>query len=285
MILSTIVLLFGTGIWAPGLESLSDDATPAYQISPMETPWETTPLFSARAVLLLEAKSMTPVFEYNAHAKLPMASLTKMMTALIILENHDLSETVVITRGSSSTDGSTMKLVEGETLTVEDLLKGLLMNSGNDAAIALALHHSKTVFEFANVMNTRAAELRMNNTHFTNPHGLDSDTHYASAYNLAVLAKVLLQSPKAASIVGTKDDMVVSLEGEEKHYLSNTNELLGTIFPVYGIKTGTTANAGQCLALFVEEDGKQYILIILGSEDRYLDAKTLLYTLLGDSVL
>lgn len=278
--ISTLLLFFGTGIWSPGLESLEGNILSEYSISQPETQWEKTPFFSARSVLLIEEESMTPVFSYQSDISLPMASLTKMMTALIIIENHELDEIVTITKASEFTGGSTMHLKEQEQLTVESLLKGLLMRSGNDAAIALARYDSGTVYGFIKKMNKRAEALYLKKTLFNNPHGLDSENHYSSSHDLVILAKVLFQHQKIRKIVQTQEDTVFSLDNEEEHFLKNTNKLLGSIFPVYGIKTGTTENAGQCLLLYIRGKEKNYFLVILGSEDRYQDAKNILYRLL-----
>jgi len=299
MMLSTLLLLFGAGMWDPGMESVNIDVFPQYEISPIENSWEVqekNPYYTARSVILVDADSMVDLYAYNADLRLPMASLTKLMTALIIVENHALDEIVTVSKVSSVTQGSTMHLRYGEKLTVGKLLKGLLMNSGNDAAIALAQHHSGTVYDFVNVMNIRAEELFMTNTHFVNPHGLDSSIHYASGRDLALLAKKVWQHKEIKNIVDVQFDTVfsefftVSVNDKEKniqieHALKNTNKLLGTIFQVHGMKTGTTENAGQCLLLAVEKDKKFYFLVILGSEDRYQDARNILYELLGDDLL
>lgn len=299
MMLSTLLLLFGTGMWAPGMEVVNLEVFPQYEISPIEKSWEIqekNPYYTARSVLLVDADSMINLYEHNADLRLPMASLTKLMTALLVIEKYNLDEVVTISKVSSLAHGSTMHLQYGEKLTVGKLLKGLLMNSGNDAAIALAQHHSGTVYEFVNAMNIRAQELFMTSTHFVNPHGLDSSVHYASSRDLVLLAKKVWQHEEIKNIVDVQFDTVfsefftVSVNDEKKdiqieHVLKNTNKLLGTIFQVHGMKTGTTENAGQCLLLVVEKDKKFYFLVILGSEDRYQDARNILYELLGDDLL
>ncbi|HID92286.1 TPA: D-alanyl-D-alanine carboxypeptidase [Candidatus Gracilibacteria bacterium] len=289
MMLSTLLLLFGAGMWAPGLEAVNIDVFPEYKISPIEKSWKIQkkiPSFTARSVLLVDENSMVNLYSYNANLRLPMASLTKLMTALLIVENHDLNEIVLISKASSVTEGSTMNLQNGEMLTVQKLLKGLLMNSGNDAAIALAEYHSGTVYEFVSLMNIRAHELFLFNTNFVNPHGLDSSVHYASSRDLVVLAKQLWQYKEIQKIVDTQLDTVISEVSDDgtqtEHILKNTNKLLGTFFQVHGMKTGTTPNAGQCLMLVVEKNNKFYFLVILGSEDRYQDARNILYELLGE---
>ncbi len=296
MMLSTLLLLFGTGMWAPGMEAVDVQVFPEFSIAPIENSWEEqgkNPYFTAQSVLLVDENSMVDLYGYNEYLRLPMASLTKMMTALLIIENHSLDEIVVISKKASVTGGSTMDLVYGERITVQKLLQGLLMNSGNDAAIALAEYHSGTVYEFVNAMNSRAEQLLLHDTHFVNPHGLDSTIHYSSARDLVVIAQALWQYKEIQSIVGMQSTSVLSEvftreedgDIQKEHILNNTNKLLGSMYNVYGMKTGTTENAGQCLFLVVEKKGKFYFLVILGSEERYQDARNILYELFGDELL
>jgi D-alanyl-D-alanine carboxypeptidase (penicillin-binding protein 5/6) len=279
MMFSTVILLFGSGIWSVGLESIDSKYLPEYEISSIEKKWEVIPAFTANSVLLIEENSMTPIMSYNSDVSLPMASLTKLMTALIIVESHNLSELVKISKISENTEGSSMKLKEGEVFTVEDLLKGLLIKSGNDSAIALAKYHSGSVYKFVNEMNSRAKDLYLSNTSFTNPHGLDNINHYSSSKDIIKLARLIMKNKEIQNIVKTSKVSVFSKEGNE-HILINTNNLLNGIFPVYGIKTGTTEKAKQCLLLFIKNNNKNYYLVILGSDDRYQDARNILYKLI-----
>ena len=283
MFIETLLYLFGFGFWDTGLEILLPEKTESYiqEFSPLYPQWEgfSYEIFSPYYTVK-EVDSMNTVFGKNQMVPVPMASTTKVMTALIILENHDLDEVVTISRGSNYTEGSTMSLIEGEKITVEALLYGLLLKSGNDSAIALAKYHSGSVLAFVDEMNIRADELFLKNTHFQNPHGLDAVGHYSSADDLASLGKVALQLPKFRQIVQTKEATVSSTNDEHTHFLQNTNQLLEQGWNVYGMKTGTTQNAGQCLLLLAEDsNGKEYIVVILGSTDRYRDAKSLLYWL------
>jgi len=278
MSLGTLFLLFGIGLWSPGLESITTFDTVSLSVLPKE--WNETIPLSAKGAIILDADSMGIVYQKNKDEPFAMASLTKMMTALIILENHDLKEVVHIPTLSEYIEGSTMHLKENDTLSLEDLLRGLMINSGNDSATVLAIYHSKTVFDFVKEMNIQAKKMMLHNIHFQNPHGLDAPDHFASAHNLAVLSKALLQYPSLRRIVNTKKITITSENGEEYNLL-NTNELLDSSFPVYGLKTGTTDNAGECLILLSRINEKDYIIVILGSENRYLDAKTLLWHLMG----
>ncbi len=282
MLLETVFLLFGIGAWDPGLESFSVDPIHQAQIAPIEEKWTFFPVINAKAVVIMEKDSAQIVYSKNPEKSLPMASLTKMMTATIILENHKTDEIVTASRAAHFTDGASMHLEVEEEISVKNLLHGLLIPSGNDAAVALAEYHSGSVYDFAKTMNARAESLRLHHTHFQNPHGFDAKNHYTSAHDLALIAKKLLNFPLARKIVQTRETTVFSANGIEPHHLVNTNKLLGTLFPVYGIKTGTTVNAGQCLALLIKGRRHEYIVIILGSNDRYLDAKTLIWRILLD---
>lgn len=279
MLLETVFFLFGMGAWAPGLESFSVDPVQS-DIAPIEEKWKFFPVINAKAAIIMERDSAQAVYEKNADMRLPMASLTKIMTAIIILENHDGDEVVTASRAAHFTDGASMKLDIDEKISITNLLHGLLIPSGNDAAVALAEYHSKDVYQFAKVMNKRVKSLRLHNTHFQNPHGFDSSNHYSSARDIAFLTKKLLQFPLAKDIVQTKETTVYSTNGKKSHHLISTNKLLGTLFPVYGVKTGTTKNAGQCLSLLIKGRKHEYIVVILGSNDRYLDAKTLIWRIL-----
>lgn len=280
MFFDTLIFLFGIGPWNSGLESL--DISPRFEnIAPIEKKWSFAPFVSAESILIMDLDSAMVLYEKNGYKSLPMASLTKIMTALIIVENTDLSSIVEISKGSGNTSGSTMKLLYGEKISVENLLYGLLMNSGNDAAIALSRYHSgSTVYEFVKTMNIRAQDLGLTKTHYSNPHGLDSESHYSSANDIAKLTKKLLSFPVIRKIVSTQKITVTSVDGLSSHTLVNTNQLLGGIYPIYGMKTGTTDQAGECLVLLVRSNGREYIIVILGSQDRYLDAKALLWKLL-----
>ncbi len=277
MILETIFLLFGVGAWKPGLESVSSETI---HLSPLPNEWHEQISISAKEALVMDLDSMGVLYQKNKDMPVPMASLTKMMTALLILENHELTETLTTPTLSEYVEGSSMRLKSGDVMTVGDLLSGLMINSGNDAATVLAAYNAGTVFAFVKKMNDRASELGLHETSFQNPHGLDAPNHYASARDLAIIAKSILQYPALRSIVSTSKTEVHSELGSD-YELVNTNELLDSPFPVYGIKTGTTDNAGECLALLVKSEGKEYLIIILGSSDRYLDAKTLIWHVMG----
>ncbi len=277
--ISALFFFFGIGVWAPGLENISSISSP-HHIFPPAKHWQYIPEISAKSAIVMDVASAGIIFEKNGDERLPMASLTKIMSALLILEENDLDELVKITQAASTSEGSTMKLQAGEVIRVRDLLKGLFIASGNDSAVALSIHNAGNISSFVEKMNTRSKSLSLVNTHFQNPHGLDASDHYSSARNLAVLAKKVLQYDIIRQIAKIKKVEVQSIDGRFSHILENTNELLGTIFPVSGLKTGTTDNAGECIILLVHHLQKEYILVILGSKNRYLDARALMFPIL-----
>jgi D-alanyl-D-alanine carboxypeptidase len=197
------------------------------------------------------------------------------MTALLVLEHGDLDAVVTVQPEDLPTDvadSSTMGLQAGETISVTDLLWGLLLPSGNDAANVLARQVSGSVPAFVAAMNRRSQELGLKQTHFVNPHGLDADGHLSSAADLLTLTRKLWDYPLFRSIVATANSEKAG------HQLVNTNELLTTYQGATGVKTGTTDNAGECLIASIERDGQTVFMVIMGSSDRFTDAKNLYET-------
>lgn len=223
---------------------------------------------SAAAYLLYDSDADRVLFAHNNGMALPMASLTKLMTALLILERGDLQAEVVI-QPSDLVGGTAMQLVPGELITVEDLLWGMLIPSGNDAATALARYLAGSVDAFVAEMNERAVALGLRQTHFVNPHGLDAEGHLSSVNDLLILVRKNWDYPLFRQIVATER---ITING---HLLQNTNQLLGPYPGANGVKTGTTDAAGQCLVAGIQRDGHQVFAIILGSSDRYSDAQAL----------
>lgn len=227
------------------------------------------PPLSASEALLADSETDQVLVAVNPDNPRPMASTTKLMTALLTLERSELGDRVVVSSGALVGESS-MGLQAGEVVTVEDLLWGLLLNSGNDAAIALAEHVAGSVPEFVAMMNARAAELGLTSTHFANPHGMDAPEHHSSAYDLWRLAEATLAYPKFAEIVATQSRIVAG------HPLWNSNELLGSYPGADGVKTGTTQLAGESLVASATRDGHRALAVILGSSARYADARALL---------
>ena len=221
---------------------------------------------NARSCIVLDRSSKTIIYGKNEFNKVKMASTTKIMTAIIIIENCDLNKTVEVSKKAAGTGGSRLGLKTGDKITIRDLLYGLMLCSGNDAAVALAENCSASIFEFSNLMNQKAKELGLNNSHFESPHGLDSENHYTTAYELAILSDYALENKTFFNIVSTKN-YTVNINGYPKT-LSNTNELLGNLLGVYGIKTGFTNGANRCLVTACKRDNMDIICVVLGCDTK-----------------
>jgi D-alanyl-D-alanine carboxypeptidase len=226
------------------------------------------PQLTAQSYLLYDLGSGQVLYEHNSDAARAPASLTKLMTALLVLERADLNRLVQV-QPEDLVEGATMGLAVGDTVTVTDLLWGLLLPSGNDAATLLARTVGGSVSDFVIAMNQRAQELGLQQTHFVNPHGLDADGHLSSASDLLILTRALWGYPLFRSMVGTA---VTQWNGRD---LISTNEWLTTFEGATGVKTGTTDNAGECLVASVERDGRTVFLVVMGSTQRFEDAAQL----------
>ena len=227
------------------------------------------PETSALSVLVYDWDGERTLMARAINLSISPASLAKLMTALLVLEQDRLSEQLAI-RAEDLVGGAAMGLNGGEVLLVEELLWGLLIASGNDAAMALARHHSGNIEAFVQRMNTRAEELNLHGTHFANPNGFDAKGQVSNASDLFLLVRRLWQYPLFRQIVGTSEITVAS------HDLQSTNHLLESFPGANGVKTGTTLQSGQSLILGVEQDGLQLFAVILGSADRYSDARIVL---------
>ena len=221
---------------------------------------------NSRAYVVIDRNTNLVLVGKNENQKRKMASTTKIMTAIIIIENCNLNETTEISKKSAGTGGSRLGLKLGDKITIRDLLYGLMLCSGNDCAVALAEYSSGSVEEFAKKMNQKAIDLGLTNTHFVTPHGLDSDEHYTTAYELAILSNYALKNETFAKIVGTKN-YTVTINGYSKT-LTNTNELLGNLNGVYGIKTGFTNGANRCLITACKRNNIDIICVVLGADTK-----------------
>ena len=221
---------------------------------------------NSRSCIVYDRNSHMILYGKNETKKVKMASTTKIMTSLIIIENCNLSETIEVSQKAAGTGGSRLGLKTGDKITIKDLLYGLMLCSGNDAAVALAEYAGGDIQGFAELMNNKAHELGLTNTHYESPHGLDSDGHYTTAYELAVLSDYALKNETFAKIVGTKN-YTVTINGYPKN-LSNTNELLGYLNGVYGVKTGFTNGANRCLVTACKRNDMDIICVVLGADTK-----------------
>lgn len=229
------------------------------------------PTIYSKAVIAYDRTSKAILYGKNEHEKLPMASTTKIMTAIILLENVDLNQQVEVVKEAAMVRGSSLGLKTGDKLTYEALLYGLMLCSGNDAAAQIAISVAGSIEEFAKLMNEKAKSLDLENTHFVTPHGLDEEEHYTTAYELAVIADYALNIPKIAEVVATKTYTIL-INGYPKT-LSNTNELLGYLEGVNGVKTGFTNNAGRCLVTSVIRNDFNIITVVLGADTKKIRTK------------
>lgn len=221
---------------------------------------------NCRSYVVIDRNSNTILCGKKEFEKRKMASTTKIMTATIIIENFNLNDTVIVSKKAAGTGGSRLGLKVNDKISVKDLLYGLMLCSGNDAAVALAEYAAGDVQSFADLMNEKALELSLANTHFETPHGLDSDEHYTTAYELAILSNYALKNKIFSQIVSTKTYSVY-INGNPKT-LSNTNELLGNLNGVYGIKTGFTNGANRCLVTACKRNNIDIICVVLGADTK-----------------
>ena len=226
----------------------------------------TEPSINSRAAIIYDRNSGLILFGKNENEKRKMASTTKIITAIIVIENSNLDDIVTVSSKAAGTGGSRLGLHTNDKISVKNLLYGLLLCSGNDAAVALAEYVGKDVYGFADLMNAKAKELNFTNTHFVTPHGLDNDEHYTTAYELAIITNYALKNELFCKIVGTKN-ITISINNYSKT-LSNTNELLGNLNGVYGVKTGFTNGANRCLVTSVKRNNMDIICIVLGADTK-----------------
>lgn len=235
------------------------------------------PTINSRSAIIYDRTSGSILFGKNENEQRKMASTTKIMTAIIVLENANLNDIVTISSKAAGTGGSRLGLRTNDKISVLNLLYGLMLCSGNDAAVALAEHVGSDLPGFANLMNAKCQSLGLTSTHFVTPHGLDNDEHFTTAYELAIITNYALQNETFRTLVGTKN-YTVSINGNFKN-LSNTNELLGNLSGVYGVKTGFTNCANRCLVTSIKRDNMDLICIVLGADtkkDRTKDSVSLI---------
>lgn len=247
----------------------------------------------AETAVLIDSTTGQVLYDKNKDKQMYPASTTKIMTAILALENCELDEVVTIDSETPFTEGSRVYLLEGEKLTVEQLLYALILESANDAAIALAKHISGTVEDFAELMNKKASEVGALNTHFTNPNGLPDENHLTTAYDLSMIARYAMQNEKFREIVGTVRYHIDATEKQDERFFKITNRLLWDnkkdilyngeyVAPKYeyatGVKTGYTIAAGSCLVASAKKNGREVIAVTLKSDPNnlYLDSRVLL---------
>ncbi|MBI2641076.1 D-alanyl-D-alanine carboxypeptidase [Candidatus Roizmanbacteria bacterium] len=228
-----------------------------------------SPDISAEGVYIADITSFTPILEQRSRQRFLPASTAKIITALVALDVFKPDDIVTVKRVFA--EGQTMDLAVGEKITVENLLYGTLVHSANDAAYALADAYGFD--RFIEKMNKKTKELNMTNSRFRNPAGLDEFTQYTTPYDLALASRALLENRLLKKIVSTKEIIIGDIEFKRFHTLSNVNKLLGEVQGIGGLKTGFTQNAGENLVSFYLSSGKQFIIVLMKSEDRFEDTK------------
>ena len=226
---------------------------------------------SSKSAILIEASTGEVIYENNADEKLNPASMTKMMSMLLIIEAIEngtitWNQEVTVSENASSMGGSQILLETGEKMSVEDLFKGVAISSGNDAVVALAETVAGTEDAFISMMNDRAKELGLKNTNFKTPHGLDEANHYSSARDMALIAKELVKHEKVLEFTSVYEDYLRE-NTDRKIWLVNTNKLVRFYEGVDGLKTGYTKEAGYCLTATAEKDGMRIIAVVMGEPD------------------
>jgi len=230
---------------------------------------QSVPAITAEGAYIVDLDSFTPIFEKNSRSRFFPASTTKVITALVVLDLFQPDDIITVKRQIGT--GQVMGLIPGERITVEYLLYGLLVYSGNDAAYAFADYYGYD--KFIDLMNKKAKDLGMTSSQFRNPAGLDDSNQYVSPYDLALASRVLLKNKLLSKIVSTKEITISDVDYKVFHRLENVNKLLGEIPGIGGLKTGYTEIAKENLVSFYKKDGKQFLIVLLKSDDRFADTK------------
>ena len=231
---------------------------------------------SAQSAILLDASDDSVLYAKNADLRLPMASTTKIMTALIALEYGNIDTQYAIPQKAVGVEGSSVYLVEGEMLTLGELVYALMLESANDAAEAIAIIIAGSTDAFADIMNRRADELGLQDTNFKNPHGLDHDEHYTTAYDLAKLTSYALKLPQFREIVSTRKTTIPFNGDEGRRLLVNHNRLLREYRGAIGVKTGFTKRSGRCLVSAAERDGMTLVAVTINAPNDWRDHTAML---------
>ncbi len=231
--------------------------------------------FSARAVLAKDLATGEILYQKDINTSFPIASTTKIMTALVASEYYQPNSVLTVNVGAT-VPGSRVGLTFGEELSFRALLYGMLLNSGNDAAYTLAENYPGGVLGFISAMNKKTQQLNLQSTHFDNPAGFDSPRHYSSAKDLAIITEEALKNPTLSRIFATKQTSIVSIDKKYTHQLVNLNKLLTQVKGVLGVKTGYTGEAKENLVTYVNRDNHEVLTVILGSDDRFGESTNLI---------
>ncbi len=234
------------------------------------------PILEAKSILSIDLETGKILYKKNSDQQLPMASLTKLVTLLVILDNHNPAEIVTVDPRATEVEPSKMNLLAHEKITIQELVKGILVKSANDAALALAYFDSHDLDQFATKMNAKATELGMSHSHFVNPVGFDDPDQYTTADDLSIAVRAIYKNPLVQQYAPLIKTTASSVDEKFNHELNATNDLLSSYLHVLGLKTGTTDLAGQCLiSIVVSPSGQKIINIMLNSPARFTESKIL----------
>jgi D-alanyl-D-alanine carboxypeptidase (penicillin-binding protein 5/6) len=236
-------------------------------------PWRVSP---AHGILLKELNSGRVLYEHDAGKRMSPASLTKIMSALVILERGQLDDLVTISPNAARAHKTHLRMKAGQVFRLEDLLKAMLIMSANDACLAAVEHVGGDEAQFVTLMNAKAEALGLADTHYSNGCGFDNLDHYSTAEDLATLSVIALDQPIFRQLVREERAIITPVNGQHVYALHNTNRLLGRIPGVEGIKTGFTSKAGRCLIAKVSQNGSELLLVILNSKRRWNTATNLI---------
>ena len=234
------------------------------------------PEISAECAVLIDAETGRILYGKNENVRRGMASTTKIMTALVALETVSPEKKVTVAKDAVGVEGSSVYLFEGETITMEALLYALMLGSANDAAAAIAIDIAGSIDAFADMMNARAKGMGLSATHFENPHGLDGETHYTTAYELALIAREAMKNELFREIVSTEKKTIPLHDGTASRLLINHNRLLREYDDIIGVKTGFTKKCGRTLVTAAERDGLRLICVTLNDGNDWQDHRALL---------
>lgn len=282
MVIPFLVGAFWTG-QARAVDNDEDDEVITVPYDPRPVPsakqahhslrWRHVP---AHSILLKELKTGTTLYQFESEKRLSPASLTKIMSALVILEYGHLDDEVTVSPKAARAHKTHLRLRTGQIFRLEDLLKAMLIMSANDACLAASEHVGGDEARFVDLMNAKAVALGLHNTHFSNACGFDAPEHYSTAEDLAKLSEIAMSHPVFKELVREEREIIMPINEHRAYVLRTTNRLLGRIPGVQGVKTGFTSKAGRCLIAKVSQDGSDLLLVILNSKRRWNTATSLI---------
>jgi D-alanyl-D-alanine carboxypeptidase (penicillin-binding protein 5/6) len=272
------LLLIGLETGTPSIATANSMAAQPAQVrteivSRQFPPWRVAP---AHGILLKELNSGRVLYEHDAGKRMSPASLTKIMSALVILEKGQLDDLVTISPNAARAHKTHLRMKAGQVFRLDDLLKAMLIMSANDACLAAVEHVGGDESQFVALMNDKAVALGLADTHFSNGCGFDNPDHYSTAEDLATLSVIALDQPVFRQLVREEHAIITPISGHRAYVLHNTNRLLGRIPGVEGVKTGFTSKAGRCLIAKVSQNGSDLLLVILNSKRRWNTATNLI---------